>query len=223
MIGSYSSRFAISLLVLSMLILGFLVLDYVGESLEEPRPEALAFEGVGFEPGDVLFRRGRSLMSRAVLSADTASRFSHVGIVHLVEGDPVVVHASPGASLVHETKIKVEPVASFLGQTHASAAALYRPREKYRAIGERAAVIAHGYALEERVFDAAFSLATENALYCTELVWRSYLEAGLDLVDSEFDHLPLPLYQEKCLLPSRLQASPYLQLVYNSVLKGRSK
>ena len=202
-------------LYLLLLFWGLLVLGSVHEASDVPRREAPTYVGVALAPGDIIFRQGTGLLSRAVLYADTQSRFSHIGIVHFMGADPVVIHATPGSSLAQETKIKVEPVASFLAQPQAVAAAIYRVRQAHETVGERAAAMAHAYVLEERIFDSAFDLETEAALYCTELVWKSYLEAGLDLADGELDHLSLPLYQRKCLFPSRLQASRHLYLVAN--------
>lgn len=219
--GRYGFRSACSWIILPLLASGLLVLGHVCESLEEPRSSALAFEDVVFESGDVIFRRGTGLVSRAVLSVDARSRFSHIGIIHLVAGEPLVIHASPGTSLADPTKIMIEPMADFFAADQTLAAALYRPRKDYREAGEQAAAIAYGYVLEERLFDVAFSLETAEALYCTELVWRSYLEAGLDLVGGKLDQLSIPLYQEKCLLPSSLEMSPYLYHVHNFGSKGR--
>ncbi len=202
-------------------IFGLLVFGFGGEIPRQETGEQVAHHDVAFASGDVIFRRGTSLLSRAVLWGDGRSQFSHTGIVRLVAGAPLVIHAAPGASLAEETKITIEPIASFLDRSRATAAALYRPRERHLALGEEAAAIAHGYAVEERIFDAGFRLETEAALYCTELVWRAYLEAGLDLVDGELDQFSFPLHQGPGLLPSRLQMSPYLHLVHDFASKGR--
>ncbi len=181
----------------------------------EPAKGALAYGGVVFESGDVLFRRGLGVLSRAVVSVDAESQFSHVGLIRRVGGQTWVIHASPGDSLSQETSIGIETIDMFLSSGQSSAAALYRPLDGFLKTGERAAEIAHGYALQGRIFDPHFDLATADELYCTELVWRAYLEAGLDLVEGDLDEIRLPMFRQRCLLPGRLLRSPYLRQVHD--------
>jgi hypothetical protein len=148
-----------------------------------------------------------------VLATDGESSFSHTGIVYVIQGEPFVVHATPGRSLADPKPVQVEPVAAFFAPASASKGAVYRLRGEDRAAGARAAAVAYRYAFEGRLFDGEFRLDSAESLYCTELVWRSYLEAGLDLVGGEFDEISVPLFQRTCLLPGRLQASSRLREV----------
>lgn len=166
---------------------------------------------VVFKSGDVVFRRGQGVVSRAVLTVDVGSGYSHAGLIRRHEGETWVIHASPGESLAQETTLLTESFDDFRGPF---STALYRPSPEFEEIAARAAEIAHGYALEGRTFDPRFDLESESELYCTELVWKAYLEAGLDLVEGEIDEIRLPLFQKRCLLPSQLLRSPYLQMVY---------
>ena len=51
----------------------------------------------------------------------------------------------------------------------------------------RAAIqAALGYQARGVLFDRDFSLDTEDTMYRTELVWRVYLDAGLDLLGGDF-------------------------------------
>ena len=198
-------------LFLVLPVLGLLVFSSFLKAREEHPAAELDSAHVVFESGDIVFRRGTGLLSQAVLSADVDSTFSHTGIVYLIDGVPFVVHASPGESLAHPSKLKVDSMAEFLEP--ASAAAVYRARTDSEALGRRAAERAYAYALEGRLFDTQLDLGTDEALYCTELVWKSYLAAGLDLVDGELDRLAGPLFHKSCLLPSRLQASPHIRQI----------
>ena len=51
---------------------------------------------VKLHSGDVVFRRGMSLTSHAVLAADAQGNYSHVGIVVDSAGKKMIVHAVPG-------------------------------------------------------------------------------------------------------------------------------
>lgn len=146
-----------------------------------------------FEPGDLILRRGRSLVSRLVLAADDRSEYSHIGILQRRGDEVSVIHAAPGSSQGLEGAVKIEPLGTYLAYDSAAAAALYRVKNVPTALRLGAAEIAEGYALEKTPFDGRFDLETEGSLYCTELVWRAYLEAGLDLVDGVFDELNIPL------------------------------
>ena len=70
-------------------------------------------------------------------------------------------------------------------------------------------------------FDVTFDLSDEQSLYCTELVWRAYLEVGIDLVDNSFDEVSFPLFQsQRVLLPSRLLGSRFLAPVDLGPISG---
>ena len=50
---------------------------------------------VGLRAGDLVFRRGGSLSSRAVVMADTDKGYSHIGMVVDSAGKAMIVHAVP--------------------------------------------------------------------------------------------------------------------------------
>lgn len=170
-----------------------------------PRPSrGLTFDTAALAPGDLLFRRGRSLVSRAVLTAEGGGEYSHVGLVTMVAGRAMVIHATPPEEPESHGGVVVEPVAHFLAPERASAAALYRPLDPKAAVV--AEQVARGFARARLPFDAAFDLHTARKLYCTELVWRAYLAAGVDLA-------PGAMSRDRYLLPSELAASPALQRI----------
>lgn len=198
-----------------MLALGFSI-----DKKFQTEPVGFSAGEANLRSGDILFVRGVGLLSRAVLEVDAASRFSHVGLVVRLGSVTSVIHAAPGGSLGREAEIRIEPISVVLSRVRA--AAVYRLREDDEALGERAAVIARSYLREHRLFDADFRLDTAKALYCTELVWRAYLEAGFDLFDGKTDEITFPLIgRRSCLLPSRFLTSPHLQLIHRFHSKGR--
>jgi hypothetical protein len=154
-------------------------------------------------PGDVLFRRGRSLISRAVLAADSEGEYSHVGLVAIVAGRVWVLHATPPEEPDVKGGVIAEPLAAFLAPDQATAAALYRPRDSEA--GPVAERTAWGWVHRKVPFDNAFDLASADRLYCTELVWRAYRSAGVDL------EAGIPEPRGRYLLPGRLMKSPQLQ------------
>lgn len=173
-------------------------------------------EAAGPRPGDVLFRRGRTFLSRAVLVADEGGGFSHVGIVVATPGGLGVVHTLPGPNgATGGTRLETLP--DFLAAGRASDAALYRlarrPDGDAGHPSRTAAMAAVRFAELAVPFDDDFDLTSEDRLYCTELVWAAYRRAGLDLAGNRFDSLDTPFAGGDYLLPSRLEASPHLQLI----------
>jgi hypothetical protein len=165
----------------------------------------LRFEAAEFAPGDLIFRRGRSLVSRAVLAVDGGSEYSHVGLISIVDGKAWVLHAIPPEEPAQKGGVIAEPLSVFLAPEKATAAGLYRVRTAgAAAAAER---VAWGFVRAHIPFDSAFDLSTPNELYCTEMVWRAYREGGIDLAP------PVPGRQEKYLLPGRLLQSPYLRRI----------
>lgn len=148
-----------------------------------PAVDAAAVESVA-QPGDVVFRRGQSLLSRVVLSGDRDPEFSHVGIVAERGGALVVVHAVPSDDGEPEP-VRVEPLATFYAPEAADLGAVRRPADP--AIGRAAARAALRLA-RGRHFDATLDLDSDDLLYCTELVWKAYREAGLDLTGGHLDY-----------------------------------
>ena len=182
----------------------------------------LVVDAHGLRAGDLVFRRGESLTSRMVLTADPRSAYSHVGILYAGEDGLLVIHAIPGDDFSTPTPLRVEPLASFTEA--ASAVGVRRLGEAEATVyAEDAARIALSYARDSVLFDAGFSLQSSEAMYCTELVWRAYREAGLDLVDGVFDDLRIPLGDGPYILPSSLLGSPYLTDVLSRTRKPANR
>lgn len=138
--------------------------------------EATGYDVRAFRVGDVIMRRGESLISRGVLAVDRASDFSHVGVVvPSPEGEFSVVHALPRRSGVGGQVIE-EDLEAFLSPTRASAAAIYRI-DAPDSVLEMAAIKAK--ALVGTPFDHTFS--NPEALYCTELVVEVFAAVGHQL------------------------------------------
>ena len=163
--------------------------------------------------GDIIFRRGPSVESRAVMTLDRDSDFSHVGIV-LRRNDAIfVIHVVPGEGEPEVTKI--EPIEDYLRSDRAIAASAYRVVTDTPSSIETAVRTANQYVERNVPFDNKFDLASDEALYCTELVWRAYKKAGLDLVDGHFDSSSTSFIRGPILWPSSLLHSPHLVQAWN--------
>lgn len=199
--------------VLAPLCLALLCLSLAGgrgavlrgvEPAGERRPELPRADRL--REGDVVFRRGRSVLSNVVLSADAAAGFSHVGLLRGNGRRFEVIHAIPGEGDGAPGGVVAEPLEEFLAPAVAAGFAVYRPR----ATGVGAVAARAAARLLHRPFDSRFDLATASHVYCTELVWLAYLRAGVDLADGQLDQLDLPLHRGPVLLLSRLRESRHL-------------
>jgi len=168
--------------------------------------------------GDLIFRKAFGVASDYIVSIDSRSSYSHVGIVHK-DGQTVnVIHSSTDSAktgaFVHEASLD-----DFLDGVRL--AAVYRVQNIDQAIANQA--VGHASQMLGLPFDANLDLKSTEAIYCTELVWRAYKESGIDLLGDKFDHLTLPLLGEgDYILPSSLAESRQVVLfkTYRSSPKG---
>lgn len=215
------SRYPIPYLRYSLLAVLPLLILVSGESWDSPDQHDVyswklnkLMKSVTFEDGDVVFRRGKSMASQAVLLTEKNSMYSHAGIIYLVNHVPYVIHAVPGESGTDSEEIKCEKLTSFLGFEKASRAGIYRltSADKSKRI---LALHKARQAFSQRVeFDEEYNLESDEKLYCTELIWKSYRAAGIDLINGHFDALNIPLYKGWYILPGSLLDSKLLTAIY---------
>ncbi|MCB0084285.1 MAG: hypothetical protein KDE47_25270 [Caldilineaceae bacterium] len=165
------------------------------------------------ETGDLIFRRGQGIGSWVVLDSDPQSAYSHVGLVLRQTKNIWVIHTVPTSAFGENDVARMDSLKTYLSRKDATQAAVYRVQEKYGLVAKKAVQIAQGFVKDEVPFDTQFEVSTPDKLYCTELVWRAYLYAGLNLTDGKLDPLDLPFADGQYILPSRLMQSPYIKLI----------
>lgn len=162
-----------------------------------------------FQTGDLLFLRGSSLRTHVVLEADPDSPYSHVGMIQRRGGLVLLLHAAPDPPVPHGAAVvRVEPLTSVLRR--AVHAAVYRPRSTEAEI-DVAGDAARSYL--GRPFDADLDLDSDAAIYCTELVWRAWEKAGVELLPDGPAEVSTPFGQGTYALPSQLLDSQHFALV----------
>jgi uncharacterized protein YycO len=163
------------------------------------------------EAGDLIFRRGISFVSRLVQVADQQTVYTHVGIVVDYEGEKRVVHAVPSETPDEADKVKMESLHDFLQPERAVELGVYRLNE-HKHFQEASAAARWAFKMAQKAipFDKGFDLQDTSRLYCTELIWKAYLAAGIDLCEGRFDKLPLTFQNEDCILPGRICSSIHL-------------
>jgi len=169
------------------------------------------FVNVSFQEGDLVFRRGSGIASRAVLTADTRGSYSHVGIV-VKEGSAwMVVHITPGeAPKGEKDSVKSESLSEFFKSSRAVSGAVMRFTGDPE-LSKRAALEAVTICQRKILFDHAYNLSDTTAMYCTELIRFVYLKAGVDLTGGKTEHVHIPGFNGDYLFPSLIMKSPFLR------------
>jgi hypothetical protein len=190
-----------------------------GVSLERQRELRREIAVLDLHAGDMVFRRRSSYLSRRVLTHDPASRFSHVGLLVPAPRFPRglgVVHVVPAvAGEPGEGRVELTPVSEFLDAASTLQGAFYRVQTQ-EVVRDRAAGHGLAYFAEGRTFDGAFDLAEQGRLYCTELVWAAYRDAGLDLIAHPLAVIDfLGMHRRPVLKPSDLLRNEGLELVWD--------
>ena len=174
-----------------------------------PAPEPFEFSPDQFQNGDIILVNGKSWRSKALLFFfKNPADFSHSGMVRWSGGIPWVIHASPESE-----RVEMEPLEEFLSPFEVERAAVYRLKGN-RAGAGRASGEAREFYLEKRPFDGSFDKNNDEAVYCTELIWKAFGNAGIDLFGTERSayFTPVPFYGN-VLFPSDLGRSPLLEKV----------
>ncbi|RYZ18508.1 MAG: hypothetical protein EOO16_22325 [Chitinophagaceae bacterium] len=122
-------------------------------------------------PGDLVLRLGEDMVSYSIrYLSERDPSYSHVGLVLEKDGALQVAHIGPYAG--GRDTLQSEPIDSFLSPAHNLAAGLYRFRisdaERARFLGNVAK-----YQQRRVHFDYAYDLATNDKLYCSELIAKS--------------------------------------------------
>ncbi|MBW6491439.1 MAG: hypothetical protein K0B15_09635 [Lentimicrobium sp.] len=192
--------------LLVLFVLGFISFTIVNKKLLSKNKPAEAINLVTelpeLEEGDLIFRKGRSLVSRIVLMNDSKTDYSHIGIVAFFEKHPYVIHAVPGEPNIEgEEVVKCETPEDFLSSDKASKFAVYRLIEDTGSYSTLAAHKALEYYHARLPFDKAMNFRTDDKLYCTELVWKAYLAAGINITHNRFHMISFSMLSDSLILP----------------------
>jgi hypothetical protein len=165
-------------------------------------------ESVHLKEGDLVFRRGKSLESFAVVVTAGNGGFSHVGVIVLEGGKPFVIHVEPGENALNSEPVRKERLSSFLDAGKASHFAVYRSCLGRRDL-DRVIVKARSFYTRKCRFDNSYDMQTDQTLYCTELVLKAYQQGGLqiNMVLKELNEVNILVARRKILMPGAFISS----------------
>lgn len=168
-------------------------------------------EDFQLKTGDVVFRRGGGFTSRVVLAADAKGEYSHIGIVVDSAGTKMIVHAVPGEPDYDgdEDRVKMELPERFFSTQFTMIGEVCRPGDSV--IARKAAEVALRQYRKHVLFDHQYDDADSTKMYCTELIAYAFRQAGMELIGSERHTVDLPILKAKCIFPSDIHSSEFLE------------
>lgn len=170
-------------------------------------------EGVQLKAGDVVFRRGGGMTSRAVLMADAKGEYSHIGIVVDSAGQKMIVHAVPGEPDFEgdEDRVKMDRPEHFFSTEFTIIGEICRPKDSL--IAARAAEVAIRQYRKGVLFDHDYDERDSTKMYCTELIAYAFRQAGYEIASGERHHVNLPIVRADCIFPSDIYSSNFLESI----------
>ena len=146
---------------ISVLIVAFLVLLARGDSLAGQ-----------LRDGDIIFHTSRSVQSIVIQKA-THSKYSHMGIVFIRDGNPFVYEAIK--------TVRYTPLKKWVARGEGGHYVVKRLRDADRVLTAEAIVRLREVAakLQGKPYDLTFEWS-DSRIYCSELVWKIY-DRGLGL------------------------------------------
>jgi len=160
--------------------------------------------------GDLIFVRGNTMRGTIVRFFEKNNEYSHVGIIIKKDNSVQVIHASPGNDEAH--LIRKVSLAEFIADKKITDFAVYRVSDD-RQLLKKAISYAEECVRSRVPFDDAFSMKSEDSLYCTELVWRAYTQCNINLCSHGFSAVASLFIHEPIILPSNILSWEKLRCV----------
>ncbi len=154
--------------------------------------------------GDIVFRTANTWLTQAPEPFADNATYSHGGIITVEASRIKVVHAAVEGR--GNPVVKAESLANFLQQGNTTQAAVYRLKASTPKVQQAIATAAKTYAAEDMPLRANSGLPPNDRAYCSELIWRAYLEAGIDLSDQAPKRFSFPLASRN-ITPDSLSSS----------------
>ena len=160
------------------------------------------------EEGDLAFRCGPGVFSRAVTTTEDDGRYSHIGVIVLEDGKWKVVHAVPGETEFKGDfdRVKMEDLDLFFSPERACRGSIVhtglRDSLQVRSLRRRAIRAAR----DSVRFDNSYLLEDSTEVYCTEFIWRLYRQSGIDLSEGRRRYVNVLYIKGNVILPEHLYA-----------------
>ena len=129
--------------------------------------------------GDLIFRHGRGFISNALMSfGQSEERYSHAGIIVIEEGKVYVYHAIGGEQNI-SNKLRKDLLENFCSPADVHAFGIYRSDLNPTQIKKIISGAGNHY-ISGLEFDTKFDLADDDKMYCTEFIYKIFINAAGD-------------------------------------------
>ena len=189
------------------------ILLAIGCNNEEISSRTILPTDCSLKAGDVVFRRGSGLTSRAVIMSSKDGVYSHVGIVVDSDSGLMIVHAVPGEPDFDgdEDRVKLDRPEHFFARIRAENGEVRRHSDSIAA--RKASEVAMKVYQRHTLFDHDYDDNDTTKMYCTQLVTYAFDRAGYPFTDIEHENINFLTLHTSCILPSSLLNSKHLHLV----------
>lgn len=169
--------------------------------------------------GDIIVAGGVSLQSRMVMALADGNRYSHVGMIHVTPQGLYVIHAAPTGAGDGGFGDQVASIPLSLFLTERGYVAVQIMRLKGQAaeamqLAQDACAYASSCVEQAIPFDGSFDMAEHNTMYCSELVYLAYEQAGLAWPDTMIRSVSTVLVNGPVILPDAFTQCEALETIW---------
>ena len=163
-----------------------------------------------FESGDIILRSGKGFISDVFRQFSlNDKKYSHAGIISVKQNKVFVYHIL-GGEAKQPTQMRKELLDSFCSATENNSFAIYRydltNTEKENMLNNL-----NSFSQKKIIFDSHFDLATDSAMYCTELVYKM-----VESATTKKNYLPVTVIDgNKFIAPDNLYINAHARLIYS--------
>ena len=138
--------------------------------------------------GDLITRTGNDFTSESLRQLNQHDKtYSHCGIAS-IENDTLFVYHALGGEFNPDQKIRRDPFNLFCEPSSNRGIGLFRFQLPAATIKKVVEVATHNY-LSGIIFDMKFDLQTDDRMYCTEYVYKSFLTGTGKVISFNISHL----------------------------------
>lgn len=152
------------------------------------------------------FRCGTGVLSFCVTSLEGGGQYSHLGILIQTPDGWKIAHAVPGEREYEGDfdRVKTESLDTFFSPDRASRGCLMHTglTDSCAIFHLRASALQQ--AQDSIRFDPLFDLDDSSRVYCTEFIWRLFLNEGIDLSEGRRSRISAVPARRTFLLPNDL-------------------
>lgn len=137
-------------------------------------------------------------------------------MIYKINGKLFVIHTVPKEDDTDPGYIKLESIEDFLSEGKATRVGIYRLSKNSQENINIASYYAYNCYLKKYCFDNNYDLLTDAQLYCTELIWKAYKFAGIDLVCNRLKDINIIVTSRTMIMPSSIIESKLLKKIYSN-------